>query len=139
MANDDFDLDFDFDKEYDFDPKILSGDGEIDDDIDLSQFSDEELGLKPQQDQEDALDGEGDFDLDFDMDDFLGADDAADGEGLSEDVPEFTKRDRVSRFSDGGYGATPEFPADAVPSDLDEEPPMEEDRKSTRLNSSHLA
>lgn len=127
MANDDFDLDFDFDKEYDFDPKILSGDGEIDDDIDLSQFSDEELGLKPQQDQEDALDGEGDFDLDFDMDDFLGADDAADGEGLSEDVPEFTKRDRVSRFSDGGYGATPEFPADAVPSDLDEEPPMEED------------
>lgn len=132
MANDDFDLDFDFDKEYDFDPKILSGDGEIDDDIDLSQFSDEELGLKPQdggETREDAPGDDGDFDLDFDVDEFI------DGEGegaftdeaLSEDVPEFAKRDRASRFNGGGYGVTPDFPADAVPSELDEEPPMEED------------
>lgn len=134
MANDDFDLDFDFDKEYDFDPKILSGDGEIDDDIDLSQFSDEELGLKPQdggETREDAPGDDGDFDLDFDVDEFIGADGEGEGtftdEALSEDVPEFAKRDRASRFNGGGYGVTPDFPADAVPSELDEEPPMEED------------
>lgn len=131
MANDDFDLDFDFDKEYDFDPKILSGDQGLDEDIDLSQFSDEELGLKPQDDasQKEGLDEDGDFD--FDIDEFLtggeGDDATFTDEELLDDVPEFAKRDRSSRFVDAGYGATPEFPADAVPSDLDGEPPMEED------------
>ncbi len=137
MANDDFDINFDFDKEYDFDPKILSGDGEIDEDIDLSQFSDEELGLKPQDDDASLEDSgedppdDGDFDLDFDIDEFLDTDgdesDAFPDEGTSEDVPEFAKRDRASRFHSAGYGVTPDFPADAVPSDLDEEPPVEED------------
>lgn len=125
MANDDFDLDFDFDKEYDFDPKILSGDDGLGDDIDLSQFSDEELGLKS---QEDGSGDAGDFDLDFDVSEFLNDDESA---GLSEepipdDVPQFATRGSSSRFGDAGYGVTPEFPADAVPSDLDEEPPAEE-------------
>lgn len=132
MANDDFDLDFDFDKEYDFDPKILSGDGELGDDIDLSQFSDEELGLKPQDsdvpqgDPSGDEDPAGDFDLDFDVSEFLDDDDADFSDDAPEnDVPEFAKRDPASRFD--GYGATPEFPADAVPSDLGEEAPLEED------------
>lgn len=124
MANDDFDLDFDFDKEYDFDPKILSGDDGLGDDIDLSQFSDEELGLKS---QEDGSEDPGDFDLDFDVNEFLGDEDAElPEEPIADDVPEFAKRGSSSRFGDAGYGATPEFPADAVPTELDEEPPMEE-------------
>lgn len=130
MTSDDFDINFDFDKEYDFDPKILSGDDGLDDDIDLSQFSDEELGLKP-----DAADDggeplpeeEGDFDFDFD--EFL-ATGETDGtftdEEIPDDVPDFAKREH-SRFDSAGYGVTPEFPSDAVPSDLDGEPPLEED------------
>lgn len=130
MTSDDFDINFDFDKEYDFDPKILSGDDGLDDDIDLSQFSDEELGLKP-----DAADDggeplpeeEGDFDFDFD--EFL-ATGETDGtftdEEIPNDVPDFAKREH-SRFDSAGYGVTPEFPSDAVPSDLDGEPPLEED------------
>lgn len=137
MRNDDFDINFDFDKEYDFDPKILSGDEGFDEDIDLSQFSDEDLGLKPQEgasqedaSQEENLDEDGDFD--FDIDEFLntGSDEedvTFTDEELMDDVPEFAKRDRSSRFDAAGYGATPEFPADAVPSDLEEEPPMEEE------------
>jgi len=130
MANDDFDLDFDFDKEYDFDPKILSGDGELGDDIDLSQFSDEELCLTPQDSdtpqEEMPAEEDGDFDLDFDVSEFLDEDDGDvdfSQEELTDDVPQFAKRDSA-RFD--GYGATPEFPADAVPSDLEEEPPMDE-------------
>lgn len=130
MSNDDFDINFDFDKEYDFDPKILSGQGDIDEDIDLSQFSDEELGLKtddadvPQDSQ-----SEGEDDLDFDLSEFLNDED--DGtftdEEIPDDVPNFSQRDHASRFDVGGYGTTPEFPADAVPSDLDGEPPVEDE------------
>lgn len=137
MTNDDFDINFDFDKEYDFDPKILSGDEGFDEDIDLSQFSDEELGLKsqgsdaPEDSSGETPEGDGDFDLDFDVSEFLDADeesgDAFTDEELIDDVPEFAKRERSSRFSDAGYGTTPEFPAGAVPSDLDGEPPVEEE------------
>ncbi len=46
MAKNDFDIDFDFEKEYGFDPNaILSSDTE--EDLDLNQFTDEELGLSP--------------------------------------------------------------------------------------------
>ena len=46
MGKNDFDIDFDFEKEYGFDPKAFLGTEEYDDDIDLSEFSDEELGLR---------------------------------------------------------------------------------------------
>ena len=45
MAKNDFDIDFDFEKEYGFDPKAFLGTEEYDENIDLSEFSDEELGL----------------------------------------------------------------------------------------------
>ena len=45
MAKNEFDRDFDYEKESDFDPKAFLGTEEYDDDIDLSEFSDEELGL----------------------------------------------------------------------------------------------
>ena len=45
MGKNDFDIDFDFEKEYGFDPKAFLGAEEYDDNINLSEFSDEELGL----------------------------------------------------------------------------------------------
>ena len=45
MDKNEFDRDFDYDRESDFDPKAFLGTEEYDDDIDLSEFSDEELGL----------------------------------------------------------------------------------------------
>ncbi len=128
MANDDFDINFDFDKEYDFDPKILSGEEGLDDDIDLSQFTDEELGLKPQEDgdpQEDIPEDDFDFDVSEFLDDDEETGDTFTDEELTDDVPDFAQKNRS--FTSGGYGTTPEFPADAVPSNLDEEPPVEEE------------
>ena len=48
MAKNDFDIDFDFEKEYGFDPKAFLGTEEYDENIDLTEFSDEELGLADQ-------------------------------------------------------------------------------------------
>ena len=45
MSKNEFDRDYDYEKESDFDPKAFLGTEEYDDDIDLSEFSDEELGL----------------------------------------------------------------------------------------------
>lgn len=123
MAKDDFDINFDFDQEYDFDPKILSGDGEYDGDIDLSEFSDEELGLTSQDDGA-SLDENDGFDLDADMDALL----SEDGQGLEDesdaDVPGFAQRSRSSGFGVGGYGAPPEITPDMAPSQLDGEPEL---------------
>lgn len=55
MAKNDFDIDFDFEEEYGFDPKAFLGTDEYDENVDLGEFSDEELGLKdPQESQEEA-------------------------------------------------------------------------------------
>ena len=69
MGKNDFDIDFNFEEEYDFDPKAFLGTEEYDEDIDLSVFSDEELGLNT----EPAAQEEDSFDLDdeLDLDDFL--------------------------------------------------------------------
>ncbi len=50
MGKNDFDIDFDFDEEFGFDPKAFLGTEEYDTDIDLGEFSDEELGLKKESD-----------------------------------------------------------------------------------------
>ena len=78
MGKNDFDIDFDFEKEYGFDPKDFLGSEENDNEIDLSEFSDEELGLKAPAKDEDldlgGLDLNGDYDMgddDLDLDDFL--------------------------------------------------------------------
>ena len=59
MAKNDFDIDFDFEKEYGFDPKAILDSDYTDEDLDLSQFDDEALGLDLESDSEFA-----DFDLD---------------------------------------------------------------------------
>ncbi len=69
MGKNDFDIDFDFEKEYGFDPKAFLGTEEYDENINLSEFSDDELGLTPPKKTEEPLG----FDPDEDMDseDFL--------------------------------------------------------------------
>jgi len=57
MAKNDFDIDFDFEKEYGFDPKAILDSDYSDDDLDLSQFDDDILDRKPEQEFDD-------FDLD---------------------------------------------------------------------------
>ena len=72
MGKNDFDRAFDFEEEDGFDPKAFLDAEEYDDDIDLSEFSDEELGLSFQPEKtvsedapEDGLDLDG---LDLDLD-----------------------------------------------------------------------
>lgn len=61
MSKNDFDIDFDFEEEYGFDPKAFLDAEEYDADVDLGEFTDEELGLSdpvvkaaPAADEEDA-------------------------------------------------------------------------------------
>lgn len=61
MAKNDFDIDFDFEKEYGFDPKAVLDSEYSDEDLDLSQFDEDGLGIDLEQESEDAFD---DFDLD---------------------------------------------------------------------------
>jgi len=60
MAKNDFDIDFDFEKEYGFDPKAILDSEYTDEDLDLSQFDDEALGIDLGQDSDREFD---DFDL----------------------------------------------------------------------------
>ncbi len=73
MSKNDFDIDFDFEKEYGFDPKAFLGTEEYDENIDLSEFSDEELGLSVQEEPVQEEDEEESFESgdEMDMDDFL--------------------------------------------------------------------
>ena len=78
MAKNDFDIDFDFEKEYGFDPKAILDSEYTDDDLDLSQFDDEALGLELDAETQSEFD---DFDLDgLDLN-------GLDLEGDAEDVP----------------------------------------------------
>ena len=80
MGKNDFDIDFDFEKEYGLDPKDFL-DSDEHDDIDLSEFSDEDLGLTPSEGDVDAdvydqnfADGEASddsYDQEDDLDAFL--------------------------------------------------------------------
>lgn len=67
MGKNDFDIDFSFDDDFNFDPKSFLGTEEYDKDVDLTAFSDEELGLTTPSQEEDSFD----LDEDMDMDDFL--------------------------------------------------------------------
>ena len=73
MAKNDFDIDFDFEKEYGFDPKAILDSEYTDDDLDLSQFDDEAMGMDLGDDVQSEFD---DFDLD-----------GLDLEGDAQDVP----------------------------------------------------
>ena len=76
MGKNDFDIDFDFEKEYGFDPKSILDGEEFDENMDISQFSEEELGL-----QEDLTDQEVPpaDDGGYGPDDFSDGDFSADG------------------------------------------------------------
>ena len=79
MAKNDFDLDFDFEKEYGFDPKSILDSDDKEDDLDLSQFDDEQLSIDLS-----AVSGDGDGFIDFNLDDL-----DLDGLGLEDDpVPQ---------------------------------------------------
>ena len=67
MAKNDFDIDFSFDDDYSFDPKVFLGEDDFHKEVDLNAFSDEELGLTSQRQE----DGGFDADEDLDADDFL--------------------------------------------------------------------
>ena len=126
MAKNDFDIDFDFEKEYGFDPKAFLGAEEYDENIDLSEFSDEELGLSGEK-KETATDADDpeDFNLDEmdledhpedDLDDFLNM---GIQEEAQEDVPGFFKKREQARTDE------PE-PEVAEPEDFPEEPEVAE-------------
>ena len=67
MGKNDFDINFSFDDDFNFDPKSFLGTEEYDKDVDLTAFSDEELGLTTPSQEEDSFD----LDEDMGMDDFL--------------------------------------------------------------------
>ncbi len=88
MDKNEFDVDFDFEKEYGFDPKAFLGTEEYDENIDLSTFTDEELGLnaKPAPKKEESQPTPAGFDLDEDLKDFLSMGDP--GFSLEDDLLE---------------------------------------------------
>ncbi len=94
MGKNDFDIDFDFEEEYGFDPKAFLGTEEYDDNIDLSEFSDEDLGLKPesayvsQPEAEEEPEEETLMESDADLDVLLGYAEEED-EPLEEEEPEY--------------------------------------------------
>lgn len=105
MAKNDFDIDFDFEEEDNFDPKAFLGEEGYDKDIDLNSFSDEELGLRPQ-------DGNFDLDEDLDTEDFL---------NLSEEEEE-----EEEDWEDEEETVEPESdPADPAPEEGEDEFPEE--------------
>ena len=62
MAKNDFDIDFDFEKEYGFDPKEILDSDSSDEELDFSEFSEEDVTLDSQEDDF-AEDDLGDFDF----------------------------------------------------------------------------
>ena len=82
MAKNDFDIDFDFEEEYGFDPKAVLGSEFDDEDLDLSDLDDIDLGL----DAPEAEEKEPDY-SDFDVDS-LDLDDLKLDEPLPQEIPE---------------------------------------------------
>ena len=89
MAKNDFDIDFDFEEEYGFDPKAILGSDFQDENLDLSEFGEEELGIDPAEEHA-AEPDYADFDVDgLDLDGLgleeNGAEDQAEGPAFEED------------------------------------------------------
>jgi len=133
MGKNDFDLDFDFEKEYGFDPKAFLGTEEYDENIDLSEFSDEELGLTSQSEPAEDSDS---FDLDEDMDDFLNLGSQQDEAPKEDEADDFLMEEES--FSDEEEETQPEeeaeieddypdvmvFPRREAPVEFSEEEPV---------------
>ena len=124
MAKNDFDIDFDFENEYGFDPKAFLGTEEYDEDIDLSEFSDEDLGLTS---QEPAVQEEEVTEADADLDAFLAddeTDEAADDFEMEEEdfsmeedtfEAEEAFEEEASGSEDDGYPDVMVFPKREAP------------------------
>ena len=113
MGKNDFDTDFDFEEEYGFDPKAFLGTEEYDEDIDLSEFSDEELGLTPQSqkdtEEDTAVPGDNfDLDEDLDLDDFLNMGSEEEEPVEEEDPEEAYELAETEDFSDEELTEEPE-------------------------------
>lgn len=135
MAKDDFDINFDFEQELGFDPKSFLGDTEIHDDIDLNEFSDEELGLgdlnAPQEAPQQQESRSDDFDLDMDLGDFLSMGDPKGGRPADEnvDVPEFAHRQDYDYDQEAEYPQE-EYPEqDDAPQEFQDEEEVEQPKK----------
>ena len=147
MGKNDFDIDFDFEKEYGFDPKAFLGSEEYDENnIDLSEFSDEDLGLSFQKENAaaedaaddpedfslDGLDLDGDFDLedqpDADLDDFLNM--GSENEDYDEEEPE-------ADFSE--FSEEEEYPEDAELEQEEGNEAMDYPEDSERLDPAEFA
>ena len=116
MGKNDFDMDFDFEEEYGFDPKAFLGTEDYDEDIDLSEFSDEDLGLTPQKRKEaeentaaaqDAFDAE----EDLDPDDFLnmGAKETFEEETAGEEEEEYELAPEPEFFEEEELTEEPDY------------------------------
>lgn len=130
MGKNDFDIDFDFEKEYGFDPNSFLDTDESGDDIDLSQFTDEELGLTPQNSEDKEVDAavsrddsdfSGDFDLDGDLDDFLNfeQDGEADGAFADEVLNDDPEPQDGADFSGENWDPSLDFSDDEQPEETD--------------------
>lgn len=127
MGKNDFDIDFDFEKEYGFDPDAFLGSEESDENIDLSQFSDEELGLTPQSAGESgdntAAPEDGDFDLDMDLNDFLNLGDEAEPKAEEDydtsDEPDFADEEATGFPEEMEWDDAPEFSDDAESEEIE--------------------
>ena len=102
MGKNDFDLDFDFEKEYGFDPKAFLGTEEYDEDIDLSEFSDEELGLAAQAEPKEQDAEQFDADDASEAEDFLNPEPLEDAEADDFEMEEedFSLTEEDLLFSD---------------------------------------
>ncbi len=134
MGKNEFDRDFDYEKEHDFDPRAFLGTEEYDDDIDLSEFSDEDLGLTSLSDSDDAQDS---FDLDreLDRDLFLSGDDqdedvSSEEEDAYPDVMSFPRQEEPQEpYSE-------EEPV-IDPSVFEDEPVYDEDQEDEETDASY--
>ena len=107
MGKNDFDIDFDFEKEYGFDPKAFLGTEEYDENIDLGEFSDEELGLADHSaaPEDDLSDAEEAAEEDFLMEEetFTEEEPAYEEEEEPEDYPDvmvFPKREEPVEYAE---------------------------------------
>lgn len=133
MGKNDFDIDFDFEKEYGFDPKSFLGDEEYDENMGLSEFSDEELGLKTQPSQSSDADsaalGEDpvsdfDLDVDLDLDDFLNLGNKDENHDVGEDFTgdaDLADELDLSGVEDADFPETEEWDDTELPEDAESE------------------
>jgi len=117
MGKNDFDYNFGAENEDDFDPKAFLDSDAFDDDIDLTEFTDEELGLSPQGGEPEQSDTD-DFDLDG-LD--LGMDYDPD-ETVAQDFDDFSDPAEPS----GDDETDPYGPEDTLEEDLSDEEGSEE-------------